>query len=62
MIKVRELYVTHTLDRMCVFCFYYSRIKKDEDQGKYATFSPMMYEETGEILEMTTHHVPLMID
>ena len=45
-------------------CFYYSRTKKGEGQGKYVTFSTMMYKEVGESLEMTAHHVPLrqMID
>ena len=27
-------------------CFYYNRIKKDEDQGKYVTFVTMMSKET----------------
>ena len=47
---------------MCLFygvCFYYHRIKKGEDQGKYVTFSTMMHKEAGEILEMTSHHVTL---
>ena len=44
--------------------FCYIRIKKGEGQVKYVTFSTMMYTETGERLEMTTHHVPFrqMID
>ena len=41
------------------FGFYYSRIKKGEGQGKYITFSTMMYKEAGERLKMTTHHVPV---
>ena len=29
-------------------CFYYRRIKKDEDQGKYVTFKTIMHKEAGE--------------
>ena len=30
------------------FKFYYNRIKKDQDQGKYVTFTTMMNKEVGE--------------
>ena len=44
-----------TLVNVC--CFYYNRIKKGENQGKYVTFSTMMHKESGERLKMTAHHV-----
>ncbi len=31
------------------FKFYYNRIKKDQDQGKYVTFTTMMNKEVGEV-------------
>ena len=38
------------------FGFYYKRIKKGENQGKYVTFSTMIHKEVGKSLKMTTHH------
>ena len=38
-----------------VIRFYYHRIKKGEDQGKYVTFSTMMHNETGESLEIVRY-------
>ena len=39
-------------------CFYYSRIKKGESQGKNVTLETMMHSKPGSF-EHNAHHVPL---